>query len=376
MPPIPDLPRGPRPAVRLGPYLATMPNGVFGDPLLHVRIAHRRRSLVVDFGEGQKLPARIAHQVTDVLISHAHADHITGLLSFIRSRIGAWPVCRIYGPPGIADNVAGLLAGIHWDRAGRRAPRFEVSELHGAAVRRFTVAAGQREPILREEILHTDGCLHSDEHVSIRAVELDHLTPVLAFSLKPAASVRVRSDRLAALGLAPGPWLTELKGSLLAGEPDARIDLPTGEVTTAAEMGAKLCIVEPPKRLVYATDLADTPANRERLTKFAAGAHTLFLEAAFRAGDIGQAKRTGHLTTRACAQIARAAGVEQLIPFHFSRRYENDVAGVYAEIAGVFPGTMMPPAPRAASAGLAAAPAAPEAAPGDGTEGSDSISDK
>ena len=73
-----------------------MPNGVFGDPLLHVRLAHRKRSLVIDFGEGQRLPARIAHQVSDVLITHAHPDHITGLLSFIRSRIGNWPVCRIY----------------------------------------------------------------------------------------------------------------------------------------------------------------------------------------------------------------------------------------------------------------------------------------
>ena len=319
-----------------------MPNGVFGDPLLHVRLAHQKRSLLIDCGEGQKLPARIAHQVTDVLITHAHADHVAGLLSFIRSRIGEWPACRIYGPRGIADNVAGLLAGIHWDRAGWRAPRFDVFELHGAVIRRFLVAAARREPDLREEITGTGGCLFSDQHVTIRAIELDHMTPVLAFSLKPAANVRIRSDRLEALGLEPGPWLAVFKDKLLAGELGESIELPTGEVSTASVLGDELCFVEPPQTLVYATDLADTPSNRKRLSEFSAGAHTLFLEAAFRVCDVEQAERTGHLTTRACGEIALRAGVEQLIPFHFSRRYEKDVAAVYAEVARVFPNTVLP----------------------------------
>ena len=321
-----------------------MPNGVFGDPLLHVRLAHHKRSLLVDFGEGQKLPARIAHQVTDVLITHAHADHVTGLLSFIRSRIGQWPVCRIYGPPGISDNIAGLLAGIHWDRAGPRAPRFDVFELHGAVIRRFVVVAARREPELQEEITGADGCLFSDAQVTIRAIELDHLTPVLAYSLRPAANVRVLTDRLEALGFEPGPWLTLLKDKMLAQQGDAPVELPTGEVRTAAELGDQLCLVEPPQRLVYATDLADTAANRERLIRFAAGAHTLFLEAGFLEDDFEQAERTGHLTTRACGEIAAEAGVEQLIPFHFSRRYEKNVAAVYAEIARVFPKTIVPAA--------------------------------
>jgi ribonuclease Z len=319
-----------------------MPNGVFGDPLLHVRLAYVRRSLVIDFGEGARLPARIAHQVTDVLITHAHADHVTGLLSFIRSRIGEWPVCRMYGPAGFADNVAGLLAGILWDRAGSRAPRFDVFELHGRSIKCFDVSAGRREPELRDQSSASNGCLRSDAQVEIRAIELDHMTPVLAYSIEPAANVRVRSERLEAFGLEPGPWLTVLKDMLLNEQPEARIELPDGAVRTAADLGEDLCIVEPPKRLVYATDLADTPSNRDQLCAFAAGAHTLFLESSFRVADRDHAQRTGHLTTRACGEIAKRAGVEQLIPFHFSRRYEHDAAAVYAEIAEVFPNTVVP----------------------------------
>jgi hypothetical protein len=44
------------------------------------------------------------------------------------------------------------------------------------------------------------------------------------------------------------------------------------------------------------------------------------------------AARTGHLTSRACAEIAAAAGIRQLVPFHFSRRYQERLGEVYAEL--------------------------------------------
>lgn len=47
--------------------------------------------------------------------------------------------------------------------------------------------------------------------------------------------------------------------------------------------------------------------------------------------------RTGHLTARACGEIAVAADVAALLPFHFSRRYQTEPERVYAEIRAVFP---------------------------------------
>ena len=58
-------------------------NGVFGDPLLHIRLRHLKRSLLFDLGDSARLPARIVHQVSDVFISHAHFDHIGGFLWFL-----------------------------------------------------------------------------------------------------------------------------------------------------------------------------------------------------------------------------------------------------------------------------------------------------
>jgi ribonuclease Z len=165
---------------------------------------------------------------------------------------------------------------------------------------------------------------------------------VLAYALEPARTLNIRKDRLRARGLSPGPWLGELKRCVQAGEGDTGIRLPDGTRDTAGALANDLVLVTPGKTLVYATDFADSPENRTRVVEFARGAHTLFCESTFRMSDAAQAARTAHLTTRACAEIAEAAGVARLVPFHFSRRYEHDPASVYAEIAGVFPRVMIP----------------------------------
>ena len=90
---------GPRLVGRVGQVTVALVNGVFGDPLLQLRLRHQRRRLLFGLGEGGRLPARIAHQVTDVFISHAHMDHIGGFLLLVRLRLGHIPACRLVGTP-------------------------------------------------------------------------------------------------------------------------------------------------------------------------------------------------------------------------------------------------------------------------------------
>ncbi len=72
------------------------------------------------------------------------------------------------------------------------------------------------------------------------------------------------------------------------------------------------------------------------------GAHTLFCEASFTQAHGEQARRTSHLTARACGEIAVAAAAERLVPFHFSRRYETDPGQVYREVLAACPRSMVP----------------------------------
>lgn len=330
-----------RPIVRAGSLTAILVNGVWGDPLLHVRLRHQRRSLLFDLGEAGRLPAKIAHQITDVFISHAHIDHIDGFLWLLRSRIGGYPACRLYGPPGLSGNISGLVAGVCWDRIGDWAPRFELAELHGGRLKRFRIQAGRPEVERLGEEATPDGTLLVDADFRVRATTLDHGTPVLAFALEPNPELKVRKDRLEAIGVAPGPWLTELKRHVADGDRDATIALPDGTRSSAGALADKLLFTRQGRKLVYATDLADTDENRSRLVALAGGSHTFFCEAGFCEADAERARRTGHLTARACGEIAAAAKVERLVPFHFSRRYEPDASRLYSEVRAAGDSTVL-----------------------------------
>lgn len=323
---------GPAPVTRVGPAFATLVNGVFGDPLLHLRLRHERRSLLFDLGDAGRLPARIAHQITDVFITHAHFDHIGGFLWLLRSRLGDFPVCRLYGPPGLAGHIEGMLRGILWDRIGARAPCFEVAELHDERLLRWHLQAGASVAEYLGAAPSPAGLLREESGFSVYAVTLDHGTPVLAFAFELPRQAHIRKDRLSASGLPPGLWLTELKSAVLAGDRQRAVGLPNGTQEAAGVLADAMVRSAPGVKLVYATDFADSRQNRALLARLADKAHTFFCEASFLESDRKQALRTGHLTTRACGEIAVAADVTHLVPFHFSHRYQNDPEAVYAEI--------------------------------------------
>ena len=165
---------------------------------------------------------------------------------------------------------------------------------------------------------------------------------MLAFAFETTQTLKVRKEKLAACGLPVGPWLGELKRALYQGATDTAIELPDGRREPAAVLAGDMLHITPGQRLVYATDLADTAENRTRLVAFARGADTLFCEATFVAADARQSVRTGHLTARACGEIATAAEVERLVPFHFSRRYQGEPSLVYAEVHAACPRTVLP----------------------------------
>ncbi|MCK5229261.1 MAG: hypothetical protein KAR13_03290, partial [Desulfobulbaceae bacterium] len=316
---------GPRPIVKFGEATAFLINGIFGDPLLHIRMHNQKRSILFDLGEGGRLPARLAHQVTDVFISHAHIDHISGFLWLMRSRIGRFPSCRLFGPPGLTGHIAGMMAGIHWDRIGEWGPIFEVGELHGQYLIVHKLQAGKecREQIDERPV--PDGLLLKDSACEVQALTLDHgAIPVLSYCLKQTPKLNVRKDRLIARNLALGPWLGELKKQIVMGKRQTAIQLPDGHSGTVGNLADELILITPAQKMVYATDIDDNKGNREKLTMLAKGADIFFCEAAFIEADREKAKRSGHLTARGCGEIAQVAGAERLVPFHFSRRYERN----------------------------------------------------
>jgi len=231
----------------LGAASAALVNGLFGDPLLHIRLRQERRSILFDLGDSGRLPAKIAHQVSDCFITHAHMDHIGGFLWFLRSRLAQPGLCRLYGPPGLAGHVAAFVAGIRWDRIGEEGPPFEIAELESSALHRFRLRVGQGDcERLGETSVAANGVLLDEPGFRVRAVTLDHGIPVLAFALETAPTLHVRPERLAELGLPEGPWVGELKRALAAGDDGAWIRLPDGQLRRAQILGEELVRRHPP----------------------------------------------------------------------------------------------------------------------------------
>ncbi|MGZ5056062.1 MAG: Clp1/GlmU family protein, partial [Methylobacter sp.] len=277
--PTTDYSGGPRPAVKLRSMYATMINGVLGDPLLHLRLHQLQRSLLFDLGDSGRLPTRIAHQVSDVFISHAHIDHIGGFLWLLRSRVGDFPSCRLFGPPGLIGHIKGMIDGFLWDRIGDTGPHFEIAEIHGDRLLRARIQAGYPDCVDLPEIQITEGLIVDEPLFSVRTVTLDHHTPVQAYAFESKAKFNVDNTALKTLALDAGPWLNKLKQLVGTGNSQAIIQLPDNSSRKVEELAALLLTVTPGEKLVYATDLADTQANRAALTALAHKADVLFCEA-------------------------------------------------------------------------------------------------
>ena len=318
--------------VGAGPVTAKLINGVFGDPLLQVSLGNLPNRLLFDLGDAGAVSRRVLHKVSDVFITHAHFDHICGFPDLLRARMtGDFPACRIYGPPGTTAHISGFVAGFRWDRIEDEGPELHVADIHPDRVEWSRIKVGhQMKRLTMSPVI--DGVILQAPEYRIRCRFLDHGIPVLAYAVQLPDEHHIDRDRLGPMGLAPGPWIRALKRRIREDDLDSSLDVGEDRAERAAELADALVRSTPGKKLVYATDLADTRSNREALVEFASDADLFFCESTFRQHDEAQARRTQHLTTRACGEIAAAASVRRLVPFHFSKRYTRGVLPVYDEI--------------------------------------------
>ncbi len=255
---------------------------------------------LLDCGEGtqrQMMRFGVGFSVSDVFVSHLHADHYLGITGLLRtmSLQGRGDPLRIWGPPGSSSTLRTVR-----DLGGDRVP--------------FETSIEEMEP---GQSVPGDG-------FRIEAFATEHSRPSIGFALiEEARPGRFDVEKARELGIPDGP----LFGRLHRGE---SIELEGGRRVTAAELVGP---TRSGRKLVYTADTRPS----EKTVEVARDADLLVHEATFDSSEAVRARETGHSTAAEAASIAQRANVERLVITHISARYADQPGRLLDEARAVFP---------------------------------------
>ncbi|MEP6618532.1 MAG: ribonuclease Z [bacterium] len=268
-------------------------------------VVREGETLLFDCGEGtqrQMMRYGVSFGLEDIFFTHFHADHVIGVIGLMRtmSLQGRTERLCLWGPRGAL-------------RMLKRAEEFGMDRLS------FPIEITELEPDQR--ISRTDYAIvpFSVDHRGARA---------LGYAVaEEDRKGRFNPDHARALGIPEGP----LWGEIHRGRPvtlaDGRVIQPT-ELVGAPRAGRKV---------VISGDTRPTAATGA----MAQGADLLVHEATFGDEEAARAVETGHSTAREAAMLARDAGVNTLLLYHFSARYSRDASELGKEARQCFERTLV-----------------------------------
>ena len=305
-------------------------NGPFDDPGLFIPFQFQNRAVIFDLGDINCLAPKDILKISHAFVSHTHMDHFIGFDRLLRLTLGRHKNISLYGPPGFLKNVEGKLAGYTWNLADKyNYPlSLRITEVHP----QYTLCRSYRcrdrfKPVQDPVKQPFSGILHAEPTFKVSAAMFDHRIPCLGFSIRERFHVNIIKDGLNALGLTPGPWLTEFKQALYdqtdpASKFEAKFDRqkPPKQFVLGT-LADKIARITSGQKISYITDVVYSQSNRKRIVTLVKGSDHLFIEAVFMERDREIAEKKQHLTARQAGQLAGKAQVKQLTVFHFSPRY-------------------------------------------------------
>jgi len=273
----------------------SVPSAGRGLPALLIRRGGDR--ILIDCGEGtqrQLVRSVGLTDLTDVFLTHLHADHWLGLPGMLKSfelRDRERPL-TVHGPPGTT-----------------------------ALLERLRVVYGRPRYGLTIRDLEPDEAVRRDDFELV-PFAVRHRGVSFGYALvEDPRPGRFDAELAERLGVTPGPDFGRLqRGEIVAGvSPEQVVGDP-----------------RPGRRVVITGDTAPTDA----VVVAAHRADVLVHEATFANEDAARAALTGHSTARQAAQVAADAEVRLLALTHLSSRYSG--GEIRDEARAVFPDTEVP----------------------------------
>lgn len=261
---------------------------------------------LVDCGEGtqrQILQSGAGFKnLTRVLLTHGHLDHILGLGGLMSTflRWEAVEMLEVFGGRSALERVRVLINDV--------------------------VLRGTQPPMPLHFREIGPGTFFETDDFTITAIPVTHRGPdCLGYVFEARARRPFLPEKANELGVPFGPE----RRLLVEGQ---SVTLPDGRIVTPDEV---LGPTQPGARLVVIGDTART----DDLLPHVRGADALVIEATYLDEEAHMARQYGHMTARGAAELAQKAGVRQLFLTHISRRYrERDVI---AEAQSVFPAVVV-----------------------------------
>lgn len=258
------------------------------------------RAVLVDCGEGTQTAIRRAGlrfaPIDAILITHFHADHISGLPGLLLTigNEGRTEPIHMYGPEGLENTVNSLRA--------------IVPELPYAL---------EFHEFRQQECAHFTGA-----GMEMDVFPVDHTVPCLAYSFRLDRPGKFDPKAAKEKGIPVQLW-----GRLQRGE-------SVDGFTPADVLGAPRKGI----RLVYATDTRPVPA----IEAYARDADLLILEGMY--GDPekqARAEFTHHMMMQEAAEIAAKVGARELWLTHYSPA--TPAPEIYGDaLKAIFPDTVLP----------------------------------
>jgi ribonuclease Z len=328
-------------------------NDVFGDPGLYVEVRWSKRALLFDLGHNDGLGATRLLRANDIFISHTHVDHFIGFDTVLRVALGRGKTVRLFGPPGLINNVQGKLQGYTWNLVDGYPLILNVQEFHPQEIRRalFRATDGFRRDELPSVPLKTEPAtgqftVLNDPMFTINAVSLNHRIPSFAYSLEEPFHINVNKQKLHEADLPVGSWLKDVKQHIWQGRPDEFRFTATlydehhreERELILGEIKERFCTISRGQKIVYVVDARFDEENEAKIIALARGADVFYCESPFLEVDAEKARRRYHLTARQAGFMAHRAHVRDLVVFHFSPRYTGQGEALEREAMEAFQG--------------------------------------
>ncbi len=260
---------------------------------------------LIDCGEGSQI--RIGElaikksKINQIFISHLHGDHVFGLIGLLTSMslAGRKKQIQIFSPPGLREMI-------------------EVQIKHSQSHLSYPIEFSELDTTM-------SALIFEDKAVEVHSIPLVHRIPTTGFLFREKPGLlNIKSEKVKSLNISIEQIIDIKNGSDFTTE--------TGQHIPNHEL-----VLSRMKQRAYAY-CSDTMYT-ESIIPIIKGVDLLYHETTFLHEKLEQAKVTKHSTALQAANIAKAAGVGQLIIGHYSSRYD-DVSALVKEAQSVFPNTV------------------------------------